>query len=603
MLGVDSAGGCGRTRRARGPASAPCWRRGRWTTCAAGSKRTRPPAARTRTQRSTSSSYRKKPSSKPETASNARRRIMRHEPDTQSGSDGTSERSCAIRRASGSRRATPRTRRRCRHSASGVSAGPNETCAVPSRLSVRGPTIATSGRVSSTRASASTAPAATSASLFRKSRYGAVARRAAVAGGAEAEVRSLRSSRTAGKSRATRSAEPSCWRCRRRSSPGRGRPRSPARTGRPRGRRASRTRRPPPTRAASRALARGVGERVPREAGRLRPGMARGQGTPRATRSPRSAPSSSTRASAPASAASSSSGTVSAAPANTSSCAGRSLTIDGHAARHRLQRGQAEALVLGQEHGHVRRGVAVGQPGLGREARVAHRPREPQPRGQRGPVPRRVRAQVAHDLEAHARMAPPQQRDRAQQHGQPPAAEHGADREHERPVEPEPRARAASRSGGGSRSSSAPWGIDTIRGAASGKRSQSSRRENSEHRQHAPRRADGERHRQPPSQPLAPGEVAGQRVERQVVHGGDARQVEPERAGVRRAEQHVERVAPRGRGQAALLPPSRPGRARGRARTSTFGWSSTASAGASPLKYARTVSPWSRVNARRRLRR
>ena len=73
---------------------------------------------------------------------------------------------------------------------------------------------------------------------------------------------------------------------------------------------------------------------------------------------------------------------------------------DGHAARHRLQRGQAEALVFGEEHRHVRGRVAVGQRRLVDEAGEADA-------AARGPARARARAGraagwravLAHDLQ------------------------------------------------------------------------------------------------------------------------------------------------------------------------------------------------------------
>ncbi len=69
--------------------------------------------------------------------------------------------------ASGSRRSTPRTSRRCASSVHGVRSGPVETWTVPSALRVRGPTMASSGRAARRSARVSTAPAMTSASGFR----------------------------------------------------------------------------------------------------------------------------------------------------------------------------------------------------------------------------------------------------------------------------------------------------------------------------------------------------------------------------------------------------------------------------------------------------
>ena len=68
------------------------------------------------------------------------------------------------------------------------------------------------------------------------------------------------------------------------------------------------------------------------------------------------------------------------------------------------------------------------------------------------------------------------------------------------------------------------------------------------------RGAQGEPHQDPPAQGVGEGEVLGMGEEREVVDGGDARDPEGERARVRRREEDVERVLPRGRGHQPLLP-------------------------------------------------
>ncbi len=118
---------------------------------------------------------------------------------------------------------------------------------------------------------------------------------------------------------------------------------------------------------------------------------------------------------------------------------------DRNPARHRLQHGQAEALVLREQDEHVRGRVTRGEAGVADVAGDVHQPRAAQRRHQRLQVERRMRAVVAHDLEGEIGPGAAEGRDGAQQDGQAAPVQDGPRGQDHGAARPQPRARLVAR--------------------------------------------------------------------------------------------------------------------------------------------------------------
>ena len=286
-------------------------------------------------------------------------------------------------------------------------------------------------------------------------------------------------------------------------------------------------------------------------------------GPARAARGRRAADRPGARGRSPTATASSSPGSTSSAPTPKISFEGRAAARHhGDAARHRLQHGQPEALVLGEEDRDVGGRVARGQPGVADVAGDADR-------AVAAPSSR-SRASMSRGGASGCRPRPPatrpgqarrRWRDGAQQHGQAAPVQDGADGEEHRPSRAQARARASSRGGDGGRSSAAASGTCTTRGATSGKKRAISRRVKSEQASTARDARRLAATRQAAADAVHGREVVRPGEEREVVHRGHAGPCEGERTGVGGGEEHVDVVAARPRGPGAA-PPTRAPRSR-----------------------------------------
>ena len=198
---------------------------------------------------------------------------------------------------------------------------------------------------------------------------------------------------------------------------------------------------------------------------------------------------------------------------------------DGDPARHRLQRGQPEALVVGQEDRDVGGGVAQATSPASLTGRsTCTGAGAPELRDQRLDVEARLGAVVAHDLEGELGPGAAQGRDGAQQHGQPPPVQDRARGEDHRARARPASARASSRGGDGGRSSSAAArGMCATRGAQIGKALRDLAPREIGAGQDRARRAQARGHGQAAAHAVDGAEVVRAGEEGHVVHGGHAR--------------------------------------------------------------------------------